>query len=252
MDLSDDALAAIKYLRSRKDIDASRIGVWGLSQGGWLGPLTASRSVDVAFVIAVSGPGVSPGEQMIVYYANELRDQGVAESDVREASTVRRDIWKYMSTGLGYETVNAELEEARTKRWFKQASAQQDDSFGTLPTPAELNKPKGRGANWFKQEAVYDPVPALQALRVPSLFLFGDRDRLIPVDDSVAVIKRVQEEETARPRKGTPMDWSKLAHPRATSVKRGQTCFLETSYPTTRLIRAQRPGHRLCLAEQSP
>jgi uncharacterized protein len=198
MELCDDGLGAIKYLKSRKEIDAKRIGVWGLSQGGWLGPLAASRSADVAFVIAVSGPGVSPGEQMIVYYANELREQGVDEGDVREASTVRRDIWSYMSSGLGYEKTKAELDEARTKRWYSRARVQQDDSFGSLPTPAELSKTVGRSAIWFKQEAVYDPVPALRALRVPALFLFGNRDQLIPVDESVAVIQRVLAEDKHR------------------------------------------------------
>jgi dienelactone hydrolase len=195
MDLSDDGLAAIKYLQSRKEIDAKRIGVWGLSQGGWLGPLAASRSADIAFVIAVSGPGVSPGEQMIVYYANELRQQGVPEREVREASTVRRDIWSYMANGLGYEKVKAEMNEARSKPWYKQAKVQQDDSFGPLPTPAQLSKPVGRSILWFKQEAVYNPVPALRALRVPALFLFGNRDQLIPVDESVAVIQRVLAED---------------------------------------------------------
>ena len=195
MDLSDDGLAALQYLKSRKEIDAKRVGVWGLSQGGWLGPLAASRSADIAFVIAVSGPGVSPGEQMIVYYANELRDQGVAERGVREASTVRRDIWAYMASGLGYEKVKAELNQARTRPWFKQAKAQQDDSFGPLPTPAERNKPVGRSLLWFKQEAIYDPVPALRALHVPALFLFGDHDRLIPVEESVAIIQRVLAED---------------------------------------------------------
>jgi pimeloyl-ACP methyl ester carboxylesterase len=198
MELCDDGLGAIKYLKSRKEIDAKRIGVWGLSQGGWLGPLAASRSADVAFVIAVSGPGVSPGQQMIVYYANELREQGVDEGDVREASTVRRDIWSYMSSGLGYEKTKAELDEARTKRWYSQARVQQDDSFGPLPTPGELSKPVGRSAIWFKQEAVYDPVPALRALRVPALFLFGNHDQLIPVDESVAVIQRVLAEDKHR------------------------------------------------------
>jgi alpha-beta hydrolase superfamily lysophospholipase len=53
MELCDDGLAAIDYLKSRKEIDAKRIGVWGLSQGGWLGPLAASRSPEVSFVIAV-------------------------------------------------------------------------------------------------------------------------------------------------------------------------------------------------------
>src|SRR5580700_5225043 len=99
MELCDDGLGAIKYLKSRKEIDAKRIGVWGLSQGGWLGPLAASRSADVAFVIAVSGPGVSPGEQMIVYYANELRARGVAETDIQEASTLRREIYNYLFDG---------------------------------------------------------------------------------------------------------------------------------------------------------
>jgi pimeloyl-ACP methyl ester carboxylesterase len=198
MELCDDGLGAIKYLKSRKEIEAKRIGVWGLSQGGWLGPLAASRSADVAFVIAVSGPGVSPGEQMIVYYANELREQGVDEGDVREASTARRDVWSYMSSGLGYGRTKAELDEARTKRWYSQARAQQDDSFGPLPTPAELSKPVGRSLIWFKEEAVYDPVPALRALRVPALFLFGDHDRLIPVDESVAVIQRVLAEDKRR------------------------------------------------------
>src|SRR5215831_11815101 len=169
MELADDGLAAIGYLKSRKEIDAKQIGVWGLSQGGWLGPLAASRSADVAFVIAVSGPGVSPGEQMIVYYANELRRQGLPEGDVREASAVRRDIWSYMSSGNGYPKVKAELEQARTKRWFRQAKAQQDDSFGTLPKPEELGTPAGRSWLWFRQEMNYDSVAALRALRVPAL-----------------------------------------------------------------------------------
>ena len=195
MELCDDGLAAIGYLKSRKEIDAKQIGAWGLSQGGWLGPLAASRSAEVAFVIAVSGPGVSPGEQMIVYYANELRRQGVPEGDVREASAVRRDIWSYMSSGNGYPKVKAELEQARTKRWFRQAKAQQDDSFGTLPKPEELSKPVGRSLLWFKQEMNYDPVAALRALRVPALFLFGDRDQLIPVQESVHVLQRVLGED---------------------------------------------------------
>lgn len=73
MDLCGDGLAGIAWLKSRADIRTKQTGVWGLSQGGWLGPLAAARSKDVAFVIAVSGPGVSPGEQMIFYYASELR-----------------------------------------------------------------------------------------------------------------------------------------------------------------------------------
>ncbi len=191
MDLCDDGLAAIGYLKSRKEIDAKRIGVWGLSQGGWLGPLAASRSADVSWVIAVSGPGVSPGEQMIVYYANELRRDGVRESDVQEAGNLRREVYEYLFTGKGYEHVQADLDRARARPWYDKVKAQGDKLSDRLQPPAELNERGHPNVIRFAREMHYDPVPALQALRVPVLFLFGDQDQLIPVEKSVEVIRQV-------------------------------------------------------------
>jgi len=190
MDLCDDGLAALEYLKSRKEIDPRHIGVWGLSQGGWLGPLAASRSADISFVIAVSGPGVSPGEQMLVYYANELRDRGMPEAEVREADALRRSVWNYLFTGQGYEQARRQLDAARAKPWFPEVNAQQDRLFEPLQKPSELNQP-GSAILRFRREMTYDPVPALRALHVPALFLFGADDRLIPVEKSVAVIRQV-------------------------------------------------------------
>jgi len=190
MDVCEDGLAALAYLKSRNEIDARHIGVWGLSQGGWLGPMAASRTADISFVIAVSGPGVSPGEQMFVYYANELRDRGVPETDVREADALRRNVWTYLFTGNGYEQANRALSQARGKRWFKKVKSQQDRLFDRLQKPSELDQPGSRILN-FRREMTYDPLPALRALHVPALFLFGDQDRLIPVEKSVQVIRDV-------------------------------------------------------------
>lgn len=53
--LADDVLAAVQVLRERPQVDPTRVGVWGLSEGGWVAPLAASRSADVAFVITVAG-----------------------------------------------------------------------------------------------------------------------------------------------------------------------------------------------------
>ena len=196
MDLCEDGLAAVEYLKSRKEIDRRHIGVWGLSQGGWLGPLAASRSADISFVIAVSGPGVSPGEQMLVYYANELRDRGLPEADVREADALRRDVWHYLFTGIGYEKTSRELNNARVKRWFDAVNSQQDRLFERLQKPSELDQP-GSSILRFRREMTYDPVPALRALRVPALFLFGAEDRLIPVEKSASVIRSVLSENHA-------------------------------------------------------
>ena len=190
-DLCDDGLAAIAYLKSRKEIDSKRIGVWGLSQGGWLGPLAASRSADVAFVISVSGPGVSPGEQMIVLYGNELRARGLAERDIQEAGMLRREIYNYLYTGKGYEQAKADLDQARARPWWSAVKAQRDRLYEPLQKPSELNERDNPNIVRFARDMHYDPVPALEALRVPALFLFGDQDQLIPAEKSVEVIRRV-------------------------------------------------------------
>lgn len=194
MELADDGLAAIDLLKARKDIDRTRIGVWGLSQGGWLGPLAASRSRDISWVIAVSGPAVSPGEQMIFYYAEELRADGLSESDVADASQMRRTIWTYLESGQNYEGAKGALQNAQTKSWYATVKAQRDSPFDALPSPTEINSPDYRYLRWFKKEAVYDPLPALRALRVPALFLYADHDRLVQVSETMDILKRLVSE----------------------------------------------------------
>ena len=55
-----DALAAVDQLAKRADIDASNIGLWGVSQAGWIIPIAASIDQQrIAFTIIISGPTVS-------------------------------------------------------------------------------------------------------------------------------------------------------------------------------------------------
>lgn len=184
-DLVEDGLAGIAFLKARSDIEARHIGVWGLSQGGWLGPLAASRSTDVAFVIAVSGPGVTPGEQMVFYYANELRAKGFSDREIEEASAVRRAVWNYLATGSGYEQAEAAIQRAKAKRWYASLSAQGDHLTGSFDH-AEVT----RNDDWYKTEMNYDPVATLRKLKVPALFVFGSDDQLVPVSKSVEIIQQ--------------------------------------------------------------
>jgi dienelactone hydrolase len=192
-DLVEDGLAGIAFLKTRSDIDSTKIGVWGLSQGGWLGPLAASKSSNVAFVIAVSGPGVSPGEQMIFYYASELRNAGFQNADVAEASELRRLVWNYLATGSGYEEAKAALDRAKGKRWYAAVQGQQDDLLGSFGHPQ-----RERISTWYKTEMNYDPVATLRKLKVPALFLFGADDQLVPAAKSAEIIRRTLTESGHR------------------------------------------------------
>ncbi|HEX4702424.1 MAG TPA: alpha/beta hydrolase, partial [Pseudonocardiaceae bacterium] len=61
--LADDALAGLRLLRTRADVDPARVGLWALSEGAFVAPLAADRSTDVKFLITVGAVGVTPAEQ---------------------------------------------------------------------------------------------------------------------------------------------------------------------------------------------
>ncbi|WP_242900597.1 alpha/beta hydrolase [Actinomadura terrae] len=79
-ELADDALGAVRALRSRPGVDPAKVGLWGLSEGGWVAPLAASRSADAAFVIVVGGNAMPPIRQQLWNEASSLRRVGVSGS----------------------------------------------------------------------------------------------------------------------------------------------------------------------------
>ncbi len=41
--LAEDALAAVRYLQTRPEINSQAVGLWGVSQGGWIQPIAATQ-----------------------------------------------------------------------------------------------------------------------------------------------------------------------------------------------------------------
>src|ERR1700752_605967 len=64
-DFASDALAGIKYLKTRKEIEPEKIGLLGHSEGGLIAPIVAAQSNVVAFVVMMAGPGLK-GEQVVI------------------------------------------------------------------------------------------------------------------------------------------------------------------------------------------
>lgn len=78
--LADDALAAVRVLRRQTGVDQDRVGLWGLSEGGWVVPLAASRSSDVDFVVTVAANSIRPIDQEQWNIHNKLLHHGVRGS----------------------------------------------------------------------------------------------------------------------------------------------------------------------------
>jgi hypothetical protein len=92
--LADDALAGLRHLRSRSDVDPGRAGLWALSEGAFVAPIAANRSADVAFLVTVGAVGVTPAVQTAWAYGTYLEHAGVNGSlpGTMRGTTVRTAI----------------------------------------------------------------------------------------------------------------------------------------------------------------
>ncbi|MDN5857226.1 MAG: alpha/beta hydrolase, partial [Pseudonocardia sp.] len=78
--LADDAAAAAALLRTRPGIDPDSVGYWGLSEGGWVAPLAASRDPRAAFLVTVGANGGPPLVQQSWAERIKIEHAGVAGS----------------------------------------------------------------------------------------------------------------------------------------------------------------------------
>ena len=75
-ELATDTEAAFHYLAGVAEIDPRKIGIVGLSQGGWIAPIVAAKNPDVAFVVSMSGAGVTTDEQLLFEEINNIEEIG--------------------------------------------------------------------------------------------------------------------------------------------------------------------------------
>jgi pimeloyl-ACP methyl ester carboxylesterase len=66
--LAGDIVAGVRFLRTRPEVDPRRIGLAGVSQAGWILPHAARELGDVAFLVLLSGPVCTVGQEM--YYSD--------------------------------------------------------------------------------------------------------------------------------------------------------------------------------------
>lgn len=184
-DLADDAIAAAHFLRGQADVDAERIGVWGLSQGAWIAPLAAVRAPDVfGFLILLSGGGVSPAEQELYDDEVKLRGLGFDDNAIAEALSYLRRADQYVRTQSDedWNRFARARDEVRSRSWYPHL-----DRF---PQGLPREAPVWRG---LRTDLDYDPIPVLRTLRVPVLLILGEEDRLTPPRETAGRVRRALE-----------------------------------------------------------
>jgi len=172
---ADDALAVLRA------IGAERSGLFGYSQGGWIAPLAAARSDDVAFLVLVASIGVTPSEQMMVAVERQLRLAGHGDDVVDRALDLRRrfEHWIHAVAPEPDEQLAGALLAAVDEPWAGQL---------WLP-PSLLDE---EGVRLWIEEMDYDPRPTFEQVRVPTLSFYGELDSWAPVEASVKAWRDVR------------------------------------------------------------
>ncbi|MEO8620484.1 MAG: CocE/NonD family hydrolase [bacterium] len=176
--LSEDVKGALRYLRSRADVDTSRIGILGTSQGVYTAMMVAASDPSIRFIISSSG-GAFPAEQEIYRRVREVADSGYsAEAQAQARAFLSRLFPYYAAVGSGSANVDtvglaALYRSAVTQKWWPLiAGPANDPTVGAWP-PARKIFAADLGRDW---KSIYGRVNA----RVYAVN--ASNDQLVPPD----------------------------------------------------------------------
>jgi uncharacterized protein len=147
-DLAGDVIAAQEYLKTRNDIDREHIGLLGWSQAGWIMPIAATRSKDIAFLVSVSGAAVPVAETTIDQARNEMSAQGMKPETIAQIVALMELQYRFARTGQGWNEYASARKNlvARLGRAPETFPAASDDPYWQL----------------IRRSYLYDPAPTLR------------------------------------------------------------------------------------------
>lgn len=169
-DMAGDAAAAVAYARARPEIDRSRVGIHGHSQGGALAPLSAVRS-GADFVVASAASGLPFADVEVYSVGNFI---GIPSLPAEEAAAARAYVDAIVDVayrGAPMTEVEAAAERAKGHPWF-------------------FDPPGPDDPYWLfsRKIAEYDPQVWWRQVEVPVLLVYGAEDERVPVEASRSAI----------------------------------------------------------------
>jgi pimeloyl-ACP methyl ester carboxylesterase len=218
---TEEALAAVKYLQSRQDIQSNAVGLWGISQGGWICQMAAASYNGIAFIISISGPGVTPAEQEVYRVEAESRAAGFKDDEIAKAVLMRRLLIDGVLIEPSYREVNLRESKrlgpgpwsAMTEMVYNPKPIDPALEFGKIVEILNSNKDE-RWAKFLHLDQVcamlnnlhpqvwelakaqmravmeVNPADFLTEVHCPVLAVFGEKDTSILVEKSVALYKQ--------------------------------------------------------------
>ena len=174
-----DTEYAIKYLKTRKEISSSKIGLIGHSLGGTLAPIIANNTKDINFIILLAGTGIRGDKLMLLQKEIIERKMGVNEIGI---SIGQKNIGGaydiILKSTSGIDSLKIALKKHFTKVFGKALPENQISMISQ-----QLSIP------WLTDFIKYDPKDNLQKVTCSVLALNGANDLQVPAKENLTAIK---------------------------------------------------------------
>jgi len=178
-DFTSDAEAAVAWLKTQAQIDASRIGVLGHSEGGIIAPAVAAADRSVAFVVMIAGPSIRGDRLFVLQSAMTAKAYGAPDDYIARRKVFDQELY---STIVSSPSELAALDRAKSK--VAQGVADKlVDANEAETLPRDVTSP------WEHYFLAYDPAPTLAGLTVPVLALYGSLDVQVPAKENLAAAR---------------------------------------------------------------
>lgn len=162
MDFSYDAEAAFDYLRNRKEINATKVGILGHSEGGVINFMVSSRRPEVAFLVSLAGPSVNGIAVLKEQQAAILRASGMTEEMVQFNGNANAQMFDIIETSNDREEADTLLRQLLKGWGYNEELTEQ--TVGQMASP------------WMYYFLRYDPTDAIVKTNCPALLLNGTKD----------------------------------------------------------------------------
>ena len=191
-DFANDVESSIQFLLSRKEINPTKIGLIGHSEGGMIAPMVAARNKNVAFITLLAGPG-TPSDQIWKY---QMRRNFVKLNLTPTDSIKAADFVNSMNDAFKQSTEYATIKKTMQDTYinFKNNTTNEEESrllnsIGDKAYIGLIDQFKN-GLTWLNYFMNYDPAINLAAIKCPVLAVNGESDIQITSKENLAGIQK--------------------------------------------------------------
>lgn len=184
LDFADDAIAAFKFLEKQAEIDKSKSGMLGHSEGGIIATLANKKLEGVDFIVFMASTAVS-GDKIINYQIKAYSEkEGLSDEMINQTLLVQNMAYEAARRDSGFEAVEEEIK----KMTLQEVENMSEEERKYISDPEQYAKYKARmtmmqvKTPWFKFFTSYDPAKDIEDIKCPVLVLFGGKDKQVPVE----------------------------------------------------------------------